>query len=173
MKILFAILMSIFAFNASRLQAQECESNAINFRLDPFSLVADSVSAGIDLELTKQISLGIDAGYTHNTELTTGTKGKAYNGGLRLTYYADSMRDDSFITSVGINKSQVSLKDGDIKEQTQAITGDIKAGYRWIWDRGFNVQMAGGFGQTRFTDSEHIKSRHLVPVAEFSFGYQI
>ena len=173
MKILIATLLSVFAFVASSVQAKECKNNPINFRINPFSLVADSVSGGIDIGITDQLSLGLDGAYTYNTELLTAYKGKAHSGGISLTYYADSMHEDSFITSVGVEKSYAKLLDEDQSYSAQAISGDVKAGYRWLYKNGFNTKLAAGLSQTRITGSDQTKTKGLMPVAELSFGYQL
>ena len=173
MKILIATLMSAFVLMATNAQAKECKSNPINFRINPFSLVADSVAGGIDVGLSSKFSLGVDAGYSYNTELFTPYKGKAYSGGLSLTYYANSMREDSFVASAGVSKSYVQLVNDSNTFTARGTTGDVKAGYRWIWANGFNTKLAAGIGQTKFSNSEQINGRGLAPVAEFSFGYQL
>lgn len=172
MKIVLAILTSIFAVTASTLQAQECESNPVNFRINPFSIVADGISGGIDISLSKQMSLGLDGGYTYNTEITTGAKGKSYSGAMRLTYYSDSMSEDSFTSSISLGKNHLDFRtDENEKQIIQATIGDVKLGYRWIWDA-FNTNIAGGIAQVR-TSSNHLKTRGLTPVIELSLGYQI
>ena len=166
MKNIYLVLLSLFT-----LYATYGYSNPINFRVNPFSIVADGISGGVDLGLTDNVSLGLDGGYTYDLSLFSESNGKAYEGGLRLTYYADSIREDSFVSSVSLSKSEVIFKNGD---RSEAITTDVKAGYRWLWENtGYNVQLAGGLGQTRFKDSEQTKSRYILPVTELSFGYQI
>ena len=166
MKNLYLVLLSLFS-----LYATYGHANPINFRVNPFSIVADGISGGVDLGLTDNLSLGLDAGYVYDTSLT-GTKGRAVSGGIRATYYSDSMQKDSFISTVGLSKAHLELKDGNQKQIVQATTGDVKAGYRWIWDSGFNTSLSGGLAQVR-ASSNHVKTRGLMPVAELSLGYQI
>ena len=167
MKNLYLVLLSLFT-----LYATHSHANPVNIRVNPFSIVADGISGAVDLGLTDNVSLGLDGGYTYDTSIITGTKGKAITGGARLTYYSDSMKDDSFTTSLGLSKAHIDLREGNQKQIVQATSGDVKAGYRWIWDTGFNVQASAGAAQVR-TASNHQKIRGLMPVAELSLGYQI
>ena len=168
MKNLYLVLLSLFTLYATYGQA-----NPINIRVNPFSIVSDGISGGVDLGLTDNVSLSLDGGYIYDTFIITGTKGKAITGGAKITYYSDSMKDDSFITSVGLSKSHIDLRDSDNKKQIiHATTGGVKAGYRWIWDSGFNTSLSGGLAQVR-ASSNHVKTRGLMPVAELSLGYQI
>ena len=168
MKNLYLVLLSLFT-----LYATHSHANPVNIRVNPFSIVADGISGGVDLGISDNLSLGLDAGYTYDTALITGgTNGKAISGGIRATYYSDSMQKDSFISTVGLSKAHLDLKDGNQKQIVQATTGDVKAGYRWIWDSGFNTSLSGGLAQVR-ASSNHVKTRGLMPVAELSLGYQI
>ena len=169
MKNLYLVLLSLFT-----LYATHSHANPVNVRVNPFSIVADGISGGVDVGISEHVSLGLDGSYTHNTAIITGgTNGKAISGGIRATYYSDSMESDSFISSVGLTQTHIDLRNSENKKQiVQATTGDVKAGYRWIWDSGFNTSLSGGLAQVR-ASSNHVKTRGLMPVAELSLGYQI
>ena len=175
MKKFLGICLVTLLTSASSLFALDLQTegtNRINFRINPLGPVADTASGGLDLGLTENLSLGVDAGYSYDTSKILGVSGKAYSGGLRLSYYVDSMNDDSFISSVGLNKTTVEL-DLDEQDAIEVYTGDLKAGYRWLWDSGFNVQLSGGFAQAKLSNPDLPQVHVIAPVAEFNFGIQV
>ena len=168
MKNLYLVLLSLVTLYPSYAHA-----DSINLRVNPFSVVAGGISGGVDVGISDHLSLDLDGGYTNDTSIITGIKGRAITGGARLTYYSDSMKDDSFTTAIGVSRAHIELRNKDNEKQIAKVTsGDVKAGYRWVWDSGFNTSFSGGIAQVN-ASSNNVKIRGLVPVAELSVGYQI
>ena len=151
-----------------------CKEYPINVRANLIPLLTDTAMMGLDFSTSDYASIGFDLGYTYDTDLVEGVVGKAYRGGIRVTYFVDTLHKTSLIALIGLSKIQYKLDEVDKKESSEATAGYLRSGYRWLWkESGFNVIMAAGVGQSKPISSKYLKERLLSPEVEISLGYQL
>ena len=75
-----------------------------------------------------------------------------FGGGAR--YYQSTQQDSWFgggKLAIGSSRARWVYQDQALKDDDVAVTTGLEAGYRWLWDSGFDVRLGGGLGVTAMT----------------------
>ena len=77
-----------------------------------------------------------------------------------VRYYRDLEGDTWYagaLASYGVTVNEYTYKDEELDEKSKAVTGGAECGYRWVWDSGVLLRLAGT-AKNQFSISQSIDS---------------
>lgn len=193
MKKISLMVLPFVMLIASIASATEVGSSAANtgfntnVRVSPLSMLVGYINAEVDFGLGENFTLGPSLGYW---SLSSGVlKLSATNIGVRGNYYLSGKRiSDGWFLGPTLTYLSVSLKETilgvEYTASSSAFAIGAVFGYQWVWESGFNMNLAvgGGYYSTGSTTvltsaSGATKTENTpgisgtVPALEFTLGY--
>jgi opacity protein-like surface antigen len=179
-KLLFITVLALFAI--PNIQAQE---NAI--KVNPLAILGGTDLVSYERALSDNTSGVISVGY--GGFKFGDVSYKSIGGGLQYRYYFDEALKGWYLAA------SVGYQSGDVEAETITIGGSsvdsdkfnftalgvgVKAGYQWLWDSGFTLELNLGASYKSFkydfeNDSEenlyNFKASGVLPTFGFGLGY--
>lgn len=166
-------------FFAQMSLAQDAETSRFNINMSPVGFILGAYNLGVDIALTKNISVGATgllAKYESDEAEVDGV-----GLGLRSTYFFNHVFQDSWYASFDIGTLDVDGEDKDTADTASldALTTSLKLGYMWRWTN-FNIQLGLGVTNIKMdisaSTSPDLKAdledlEGVTPAIDFLIGY--
>ena len=162
-------LLVLLALSFASLKAQE---NVI--KVNPFALLGGNDLVSYERALGEHSSGTIGAGY--GGYQLGGLKYKNYGASLQYRYYFNEALTGFFgAAALGYSKGSVELDNDNDDIDFNSFGGGLRAGYQWIWDSGFSLDLNAGINYRSFSyeDDENIslKGNGILPSFGLGIGY--
>lgn len=143
---------------ASETPSMETEiksDKSVNVRINPLGLLLGVLSGDVDFSISRKFTVGPSLSYYSASLL--GTKLTGFGIGARGNYYlsGDAMTD-SFILGPNVGMSLFSISSGTASASTVGFYMGGIAGYQWVWQSGFNINL--GLGANYYIQSASAKA---------------
>jgi len=116
---------------------------AANVRVNPLGLLIGTLGAEIDIGVGESVTVGPAVSLMSLTAGTTSVN--AFSFGVRANFYLGGPRfTDGWFVGPSAIYAPMTITVGDATGSANAFAIGAVAGYQWVWDSGFNINLAGG-----------------------------
>ena len=175
-RIITASLVTFASLVPTMSQGKTNETSSFTVKLSPLGLANNSYSGGIDMGVTDNISVGIDATYLSKLDAYTDdaeVDGTAYSVGVKSTLHGNGVTKDGPYASVGAHMVSAEAKvDGEKKSVNDGL-GRLLVGYQTNSDMGLTLQLGAGVDKHFYKSKSGLHKDTVAPAFEFNMGYTL
>jgi len=116
---------------------------AANIRVNPLGLLTGTLGGEVDIGIGENFTVGPTASLLSATAGTTSVSAVSF--GVRSNFHLSGPRfNDSWFVSPSVLYAPMTISLDGASRSANAFAVGAVAGYQWVWDSGFNINMAGG-----------------------------
>ncbi len=116
---------------------------AANVRVNPLGLMTGTLGAEVDIGIGESFTAGPTASLVSVTVGSTSVS--AFSFGVRSNFYLGGPRfTDGWFVGPSVLYAPMTISLGGASGTASAFAVGAVAGYQWVWDSGFNINLAGG-----------------------------